>query len=471
MKSDRLQDALGNVDDELLLRTEKTLRAKRKPLFILSPIAAVLAICICIGFLLSPKPPSGLVSHAQTVAEYPTIPRFPGYSAAGTPLYREWENAVRAQYAYKDASYGLEDFLASTAPIFLKGSEGKNRVYSPLNVYLALAILAETSHGSTRNEILTLLGQDSIENLRTQAHGLWNFNYANDGLTTSILASSLWLNEGPAFKEETLRSLATNYYVSSFSGSMGSDAMNGQYRTWLNSQTNGYLSEHVANEKFSPNTAMAISSTFYFQSRWGTEFDPLLTKDAVFHSPSGDRTLPFMHQKMNTSSYYWGERFSATHLSLQSGGEMYFILPEEGTTPEELLCDAEVMRFITSREGWENRSYPVVNLSLPKFDVQSDTSLKEGLQSMGVTECFDPQRADFSSLFADDEGRAVESIDHTVRITVDEEGVTAAAFTTVLIMEAVPPPEEIDFVLNRPFLFLVAGPDGTPLFIGTVYEP
>ena len=34
-----------------------------------------------------------------------------------------------------------------------------------------------------------------------------------------------------------------------------------------------------------------------------------------------------------------------------------------------------------------------------------------------------------------------------------------------------PPEEEIDFTLDRPFLFAITSDDGLPLFVGTVYQP
>ena len=35
---------------------------------------------------------------------------------------------------------------------------------------------------------------------------------------------------------------------------------------------------------------------------------------------------------------------------------------------------------------------------------------------------------------------------------------------------AMPPEEEIDFVLDRPFAFIITGLDGLPLFAGTVWD-
>lgn len=62
--------------------------------------------------------------------------------------------------------------------------------------------------------------------------------------------------------------------------------------------------------------------------------------------------------------------------------------------------------------------------------------------------------------------------DHAARVAIDEEGVTAAAYTVMMMAgTAAPPEEEMDFVLDRPFLFAITGADGLPLFVGVVNRP
>ena len=49
---------------------------------------------------------------------------------------------------------------------------------------------------------------------------------------------------------------------------------------------------------------------------------------------------------------------------------------------------------------------------------------------------------------------------------------TAAAFTTIMRAgAAMPPTDEIDFILDRPFLFILESDSGLPLFAGIVNEP
>ncbi len=60
-----------------------------------------------------------------------------------------------------------------------------------------------------------------------------------------------------------------------------------------------------------------------------------------------------------------------------------------------------------------------------------------------------------------------------MRVTVDEEGVSAAAYTVMMADAggAMPPEKEVDFILDRPFLFVITGNDGLPLFTGVVNDP
>ena len=63
-------------------------------------------------------------------------------------------------------------------------------------------------------------------------------------------------------------------------------------------------------------------------------------------------------------------------------------------------------------------------------------------------------------------------VKHATRISIDEKGVTAAAFTLIIRCGAAPPPEdEVDFVLDRPFMFCIESEDDLPLFTGIVNEP
>lgn len=513
MDREDIYDGITDVRDDLVEQADKQERKDRKPRRSrwIAGLAAMLAVAVLAGTALRPGgrysgggdsggPADGsdaggtvstamLAAHAISEASYPAMPAYPREEDLFNPktgemddeafdrLYMPWHEAQMERVHLPEGyAAGLEGFFENSIRQFLGGAEGENRVYSPVNLLMALAMQAELTEGNSREQILDLLGQDSVEALRTQVGNIWKANYCDDGATTSVLANSLWLNESVEFIPETMETLARDYYASSYRGEMGTEEFDQALRDWINQQTGGLLEEQAADLSLDPETVLALASTIYFRGKWSSEFSPSRTEPEIFHAPDGDVECDFMHQSGGTGTYYWGDRFSAAYKSLDNyAGSMYFLLPDEGVTAEELLEDPQVMEFllmVDRWEGWENRKDLIVNLSLPKFDVSSDLDLIEGLQALGITDIFDPTVSDFTPMTRQVDGIYLSRAEHAARVAVDEEGVTAAAFTVMADAgSGTPPEEEVDFVLDRPFLFAIIGVDGLPLFVGVVNQP
>lgn len=364
----------------------------------------------------------------------------------------------------------LDGYLRTVIPQLLTDGSGENKACSPINIYMALAMLAEITDGESRDQILSLLGSDDLNDLRTEASAVWNANYSNDGAVTSILASSLWLNDKINFKQEAMDALAKYYYTSSFRGEMGSAALDQALQGWINQQTGGLLKEQASGLTMDKETILALATTIYFRAKWAGEFSEGNTRPETFHADSGDVTCDFMHQS-GTNTYYWSDRFSAVSKRLEGSGAMWFLLPDEGVTPEELLADEAALDLLLGSGESVESKYLIVNLSVPKFDIASELDLTASLNNLGITDVFDPASADFSPMTADTEAYLSQAR-HAARVAIDEEGVTAAAYKVMMTAgAAAPPEEEVDFALNRPFVFAITGTDGLPLFVGIVRQP
>ena len=403
------------------------------------------------------------------MAQYPDHKTVEPFSDAYYAQLSKWLDSQAAQYdqpeGYADS---LNEFWSRSIAQFLSG-EG-NRAYSPANVYMALAMLAETTGGNSRQQILDLLGADTIESLQTQAGHVWNAQYSNDGNCTSLLANSLWLDDAYRFNDSAIQSLVDHYFTSIFNGDLGSEETNEQLRAWINSQTGGLLQEQTENLELSKEAVFALASTIYFTAGWGEEFDPALTADQVFHCKNGDLTTPFINKNIRFGTYYRGSNFGAVQLEL-SKGNMWLILPDEGMTVNEILAGEEYLTMALAPYRWENQKSIKINLSLPKFDISSQADLIDGMKALGLSDIFNEHKSDFTPITDADE-LAVGKIDHAVRVAINEEGVAAAGYTVIEVKDTgipMPPKDEIDFVLNRPFLFLVT--DDIPLFAGVVEQP
>lgn len=362
----------------------------------------------------------------------------------------------------------LEPFFSQCAQEFLSDSDDKNRVFSPLSLYFALDVLAEATDGASRQQILKLLGSNDLDALREQAALIWENNYRNNGLSSVLLANALWLSDAVAFDDQTLARIAENCHASSYRVRMGSDAANAAYCDWLRERTNGLLSEQRSYQKLPDHSCFALTSTLYFFSNWAEAFEEANTAPGVFHAAKRDVSCDFMNQRLCGGCYYWGERFTAIRQNLNDDHCVLYVLPEEGVSPDELLSDAEYLRFVGEYLQWKNQKNTMINLSVPKFDLSSELELTQGLRRMGITDVFDKRKADFSPLT--NTSAAVTAFKQSVRLTVDETGCTAGA-VTVIAAGGGGPREEMDFALNRSFLFLVCNADALPLFVGVVNQP
>lgn len=368
-----------------------------------------------------------------------------------------------------------KDYLTEEIAAFFTNVDTENPILSPINTYIALAMLAEVTDSETREEILSAVHIDTLETLRDNAHAVWMANYCDDGALKSIPASSLWLSDTLRYREETIAALSEHYFASVYQGKMGEPTFDRALQSWIDVQNGGMLKKESANLHFDPLDVLTMVTTMEYHAQWSLKFSPSATENDVFHGVNGDAECAFM-KRSGDLAYYWSDRFAAIGLSLRESGTMWLLLPDEGVDASSLLADGDGTAFLISNgENTENKRV-IVHLFLPKFDVTSNANLDTAWKSLGIQSVFGAG-ADFSPLLSDNMGYFPEpvtlsQVQHAVRIAVDEEGVTAAAYTLeTLYGAASPPDEEVDFVLDRPFVFGITSHDGLPLFVGVVYRP
>lgn len=405
-------------------------------------------------------------STSSALLSAPVYPLMAPY-ATGTGYSAWWESLRQIHYTDLNYASNLDDYFKKICPAVLNDQEG-NSVFSPLNIYMALSMLAETTEGTSRQQILNLLNAEDVDALRHQAEQLWRAHYYNDGLATSILGSSLWLDNSYAYNEETVQTLAKYYYASVFRGKMGSAELNSALQQWLNDNTGSLLKDQVADVRLQEEMALALATTIYYQVQWQDALTGGNT--GIFHGPSADQKIEFLYDYDLYGQYYWGEDFGAACLQLRDGSTMWLILPDEGKTPHDLLASGKALDMVLS-DNYSQSKRMQVSITVPKFDVTSDLSVKNALQELGITSVFN-KNADFSPILPEEKGAYVDNVKHATRLIMNEDGISAAAYTVIMLAGAAEPPtDRIDLVFDRPFLFVVESKDGLPLFVGTVYEP
>ena len=403
-------------------------------------------------------------------AEYPDFPSYPVSGDGISMDYSLWKQAVE-DYRNQPEGYqdGFDTFFNKSTPVFLQNDDGENRIYSPLSLYMALGMSAEITDGDTRQQILDVLAQKDLKTLRSHARSIWQANYMDDGMAKSLLATSLWTNDTYTYRTETLDALTQHYYASAFSGKPGSADYDKLFQSWMSLQTGGNLEDYVSDLHLDPASVLTLASTVDFSGKWYDTFDEALTESGTFHAVKGDQTCEFM-KKNDDRVYYCGEGFGAIHLKLENNGYMRLILPDEGVTPEQLLTNPELMRYLTDTGANVEHTYTKVHITVPKFDVSSKTDLNDGLQALGIKDLFDKEKADFSPLTETPDGIFLSSAEQDARVAIDEEGCKASALTVMQYVGAPMPKGEVWFTLDRPFMFEIMSETDLPLFVGIVNQ-
>ena len=414
-----------------------------------------------------------LTKYAAREAAYPAYPQEPRYedyfdeSGEG-----DWDAYMAAEDEYMAAMQKLGKGRLdqeSAAPVLAFAdrtagaifADSENRVYSPISLYAALAMLTEVTDGGTKRQVMDLLAADDAETLRQQIKDLWIGVYTDDDQSVCRLANAAFLRENAEVKQEAVDTLADWHFASTYRVPMGTEEADKAIAGWLNQNTGGLLSEETGNIRTDGNDLLRLYNTIYYKSGWQDAFKSSQTKQDTFTAADGAaQTVDFMH-RTESGGYRKGEGYTAASRSLNYG-RMVFVLPDESVTPESLL---QRQGFLAELTGDYNAAELV--WSVPKFDVKSSTGLNEVLQVLGVTEVFGDS-ADFTPLT--DNGAFLSSAMQAARVKIDEEGVEAAAYTELVCADSammeVPPTVEMD--LNRPFLFVIFDYNNIPLFVGTV---
>ena len=457
MKREKIENAMNHISDSHI---EEAMETRRKPLRIywVGAVAAVLALVMVLNWLpkpTAPNPGGSLAVHANAVS---LSEGFRGETESG--------NHKQTLRSTKDDL--LRFYLESTRSV-LADAEGDNRVYSPANLYIALSMAAELSDGDTRQQMLDVLGVSDIDALHKQVEAMWEILYTEEEYEKLVLANSLWLDDMVKYDQQVMRNLSYHHFASVYQYDLQSDAAGEAIRSWINENTGNHLQDSVEKVQMDPNTLFALYSTIYFQSKWSNEFSSNLSEEGLFFADNGTRTVTYMNQLSNPMHYYWGADFGAVKLSLRNGSSMWFILPDEGKSVDDVIATEEYLKLVTERipeENWANNKHLLVNLSVPKFDIASQTDLQDDLQKMGITDAFDYTKASFPAVG----GGSLSKVSQAARVTIDEKGVVAAAYTEFLAGAGMPPEETMDFKLDRSFLFVIEKAE-VPLFVGIVNAP
>ena len=350
------------------------------------------------------------------------------------------------------------------------GERTDNWLVSPFSLQCALGMLSNGANGETHDEILYTLGLSQYSQEEVNAY----FKKLIEGLSTVNSAimvktsNSVWGNARVPLKEDFQKMNIENYSAMVSQLDFSDPSAVDQINAWCNQTTEGLIPSIL--DEVNPTATVYLLNSLYFKARWESEFAPEKTQKGYFNTSSGKVVKADFMQTQRMAAYVENERFTSTSLSYQNDSYvMRLILPQP-----EISIDQVLQALSESDENlWKNTILADINLKMPRFALENKLDLVSTLQALGMKKAF-TNGADFSSM--SDISTYISLVQQATRLKVDEEGSEGAAVTVIEgylsdLMRPLPE-EEVDFFLDRPFLFqIIESSTGTVLFMGQVGSP
>jgi serpin B len=354
------------------------------------------------------------------------------------------------------------------------GKQPGNLFFSPYSIASALAMAYAGANGDTAAQMASTLHFSLPQPALHIA-----FNYADDvfALRQQQVAESqpgsmkgdgfqlnvvnqAWAATGFMFLDSYLDVLAENYGAGMFELDFGDfEGARGIINGWVSRHTAQRIPELLPTGSLSPNTMLVLTNAVYFKASWLEHFDPQQTTSERFHGESGDGDVSMMHW-VGEARYASSNGYQAVARSFLSPSVvMLCVLPPEGQS----TTDFDASQLTALLDALDSRE---VHLSLPKWKLDAAVMLKDALQNMGMRDAFDSS-ADFSAIIGR-KGLSINQIYHSAFVSVDEQGVEAAAATAVSFADSgVTLAEPVTVSFDRPFIYLIYDePTGQILFLG-----
>jgi serpin B len=353
--------------------------------------------------------------------------------------------------------------------------EKGNLFYSPYSISLALAMTYAGARGETERQMAQVmhfvLTQDRLHpalnglDLALARRGQGAQGKDEKGFRLHIV-NAIWGQRGYQFLAAFLDLLAENYGAGLrlLDFKSNPEASRVTINDWVSEQTEGRIEDLIPPDVINPLTRLVLTNAIYFNAAWAEPFQEGQTQDGPFYLLDGSQvTVPMMHQTTSLG-YAAGQGYQAVEL-LYDGRELSMVLlvPQKGTFEafESALNAGRVEAIL------QDMRYARVALAMPRFEFESNFSLADALQAMGMQDAFGGA-ADFSGMTGSRD-LFIRAVIHKAFVSVDEAGTEAAAATAVVMEKLGMPEEPVEVTVDRPFIFLIRDIEtGTILFVGRV---
>lgn len=353
--------------------------------------------------------------------------------------------------------------------------ENVNECTSSLGVSMAFSLVYPSMINDSKCQVENVFGfpgdQSQLvwNDTTTQLNSMYpevNCSAGELCMPTVIISNAVWVDNQTTALNSTFSNLLQDLLIPiAFTDNGAGDHVN----AWVNTTTRGLIPELV-NSGPLEGFLLAVN-TIYLKARWLSTFYAAQTNQDTFYASSERATTVsdtalFMHQVENL--FYSDSAVKGFQLAkmpfLGDTLSMFIALPTSNASGR--IDSTTLVNAIPALQDTR------IAMALPKFDFEStyQDNLKASLRKLGVT-------APFISglcILENDCSPFISKIIQKTVISVDEDGVKAAAATAISVVTSirVNETEPILFLADHPFQFFIYEQDTElVLFEGVVGNP
>lgn len=348
----------------------------------------------------------------------------------------------------------------------------KNIFFSPHSISIALSMTYAGARNNTEAEMAkTLLFTLPQESLHREFNAL-DLELSKRGQNTEKeefqlnICNAAWGQKGYNFLQSYLDVLAVNYGagVRLVDFIADPEASRLTINKWVSYQTEERIEDLIPKNIIDGRTRLVLTNAIYFKAAWLFPFEEEFTEEKPFLNYDGSTvTVPTMSQiQFYNYTAVDGEYQAVEFLYKGEEVSMVILLPAEGKFKTfESTLNYEKLKNILA-----NMTEKSVDLFIPKFKFEFETSLVKDLKSLGMSDAFCSGLADFSGISGTLD-LFISEVRHKSFVAVDEKGTEAAAATAVIISFKSGGDLLIPVNINRSFIFLIRDRiTGAVLFLG-----
>ncbi|MFN8208129.1 MAG: serpin family protein [Bacteroidales bacterium] len=392
------------------------------------------------------------------------------FSCKDEPVKPEMKNIVLTPVQKSMLSAGNE-FAFHLLQQVNNGEKAKDQFFiSPYSAAEALSMTLNGAAGATSDSMVMVLGYSGMDSATINGYckTLRTTLLSVDPKVKLAIANSIWYQQDfyvlPDFIQTNASYFDAVVQELNFFDPGAKDIIN----AWIETKTNGRIEDMI--KEIEPDIVMFLINALWFKGEWSSRFETGNTKQENFYPfPGASFETPMMHQKQ-TYNYFANNLVQIAELPYGRGNfAMTILLPADGKTVDDVIAEL-------SPENWDSWIHSLSEqklvLTLPKLKFEYELKMNDALKALGMGIAFCEGCADFTRINPDG-GLYISYVQQNTFLEVNEAGSEAAAATVVAVGKtSAGPDEEISFVVNKPYLFMITERStGAILFSGRINKP